>query len=224
MSLFGKLLPNVDPMKKIVEHAKVIEEESKHLKEMFEKYFSGESIDDIYEKIDKYEQDADRIKGELRRELKKEYKYRFDRFSILNYIDRQDKIADYIQDVGKLLTLNTFIPPKEIQEKIYKIIDVVQDTIDKFEDSVKKFEDYVNSDFSPQYKKTEDQDIETIVKRERLIDDMLFEIGKWYYSEEVKENYNAIDLMFFREVTLKISKIADSMENVTDIIKIMING
>ncbi len=224
MSLFGKLLPNVDPVRKIVEHAKIIEEESKYLKELFKNYFSGKDIQEIYDKIDRYEQEADKIKGELRVALKKEYKYRFDRFNILNYIDKQDKIADYIQDIGKLLTLNYFIPPNNIQEKIYKIIDVVQDTLDKFEDSVKKFEDYVNSDFSPEYRKTEDQDIETIVQRERTIDDMLFEIGKWYYSKEAKEKYNAIDLMFFREVTLKISKIADSMENVTDIIKIMING
>ncbi len=224
MSLLGKLLPNVDPIEKIVEHAKIIEEESKYLKPLFEKYFNDEDVDEIYDKIDKYEQEADRIKGELRSQLKKGYKYRFDRFNILNYIEKQDKIADYIQDIGKLLTLNKFIPPKEIQEKIYKIIDVVQDTIYKFEDSVKKFEDYVDSDFSPEYKKIEDTDIETIVKRERDIDDMLFEIGKWYYSKDVKEKYNAIDLIFFREVSLKISKIADSMENVTDIIKIMING
>jgi hypothetical protein len=224
MSLFGKLLPNVDPIKKIVEHAKIIEEESKYLNELFTKYFSQESVKEIYDKIDKYEQEADKIKGELRIQLKKDYKYRFDRFDILNYIEKQDKIADYIQDIGKLLTLNIFIPPKNIQEKIYKIIEVVQDTVDKFEDAVKKFEDYVDSDFSPEYRKIEDGDIETIVKRERKIDDMLFEIGKWYYSEEAKEKYNAIDLMFFREVVLKISKIADSMENVTDIIKIMMNG
>ncbi len=224
MSLFGKLLPNVDPIKKIVKHAKIIEEESKYLNELFIKYFSQESVKEIYDKIDKYEQEADKIKGELRIQLKKDYKYRFDRFNILNYIEKQDKIADYIQDIGKLLTLNVFIPPQDIQEKIYKIIEVVQDTMDKFEDTVKKFEDYVDSDFSPEYKKIEDSDIETIVKRERKIDDMLFEIGKWYYSKEAKEKYNAIDLMFFREVVLKISKIADSMENVTDIIKIMMNG
>nr|WP_240739517.1 DUF47 family protein [Marinitoga lauensis] len=71
ITIWGKMFQRFNPIEEIIKHARIVEEASDYLPELFERYLNGKPIDDLVKKIDKLEDDADDIKRNFRQFLKK---------------------------------------------------------------------------------------------------------------------------------------------------------
>lgn len=221
MSLWGKVFQKFNPIDEIIKHARTVETASDYLPELFKKYLNGEDINQMVSEVDQLEDDADDIKNNIRKNLKKGYLYRFERVDLLNFIEIQDKIADKIEDIAKMMTLNTVELETETKDKILAIVDEVENMLDLFKASVKYLVNIVNSDFSKDTIDHEEHDLTEMKWFEKDIDAKIFEFGKWIYSQ--KNTMNPIDLLFLRKLVLTLSDIADLSQNVSDRIHILIN-
>lgn len=222
MTVWNRIFQKFDPIKEIINHAKIVEEASDMLPELFEKYFHNKPYEDLVDKIDKLEDLADDIKRNFRQNLKRGYMYRFERVDLLDFIDRQDKIIDFIEDIARMMALNTVELQENEFEKIIEIVNEVENMLDVFKRSVKYLEDILESDFSKETIEAEEKDIKELKWYERDIDSKVFIFGKWLYSQ--KNTMNAVDIFFLRNMVMILSSIADTSQNVSDRIHIIING
>ncbi|WGS65142.1 DUF47 domain-containing protein [Marinitoga aeolica] len=210
-----------NPIEEIIKHARVVEEASDYLPELFERYLNGKPIDDLVNKIDKLEDDADDIKRNFRQFLKKGYLYRFERSELLNFIDLQDKIIDLIEDVAKKMTFNRINFDEEHKKMIYSVVDEIEKMLDHFKKTVKYINVILDSDFSKNTISSEEEDINEMKWFEKDIDNKLFKFGKWLYSQ--KETLHPVDFLYIRELILLLARIADVAQNVCDRVHILIN-
>src|SRR6056297_1680257 len=221
MSLWGRVFQKFNPIDEIIQHARVVEHASDYLPSLFYKYLNGEDITQMVSEIDKLEDDADDIKNNIRKNLKKGYMYRFERVDLLSFIEIQDKIADKIEDLAKMMTLNTVELEQSSKDKIFAIVDEVENMLDLFKSSVKYLVKIIDSDFSKDTIQHEENDITEMKWFEKDIDEKIFDFGKWMYEQ--KNIMNPIDLLFLRKLVLSLSDIADLSQNVSDRIHILIN-
>ncbi|OQY09507.1 MAG: hypothetical protein B6I29_03315 [Marinitoga sp. 4572_148] len=210
-----------NPIGELIKHARIVEEASDYLPDLFEKYLNGEPIDDIVKKIDKLEDDADDIKRNFRQYLKKGHLYRFERSELLDFLDLQDKIIDLIEDVAKKMTFNRITFDESHKKMIYSVVGEIEKMLDHFKKTVKYIEVILESNFSKNTVSIEEKDIHEMKWFEKDIDNKLFEFGKWLYSQ--KNNMHPIDFIYIRELVLLLSRIADVTQNVCDRIHILIN-
>lgn len=210
-----------NPIEEVINHARIVEEASDYLPELFERYLNGKDITEIVNKIDKLEDDADDIKRNFRQYLKKGHLYRFERADLLDFIDMQDKIIDLIEDVAKKMTFNRIDFDEEHKKMIYSVVDEIENMLDHFKKTVKYINIVLESDFAKNTVKIEEDDIAEMKWFEKDVDNKLFEFGKWLYSQ--KENIHPIDFIFIRELVFLLSRIADVTQNVCDRIHILIN-
>ncbi|MDN5341584.1 DUF47 family protein [Oceanotoga sp. DSM 15011] len=222
MSLWGKVFQKFNPITEIINHARIIENASDYLPELFRKYLEHEDITNIVNVIDSLEDEADEIKRNIRQNLKRGYMYRFERVDLLDYIEIQDKIADSFEDIGRLMLLNEVEITPEAKAKIFSIVEEVEKMIDLFKKSVKFLEEVIDSDFSKEKLEAHFKDITEIKWYEKDIDSKIFEFGKWLFSQ--KNDMNPVDIFFLRQIILILSEIADTCQNVSDRIFILING
>ncbi|MGM0640373.1 MAG: DUF47 family protein [Thermotogota bacterium] len=221
MSLWGRVFQKFNPIHEIIQHARVVEHASDYLPSLFYKYLNGEDITQMVSEIDKLEDDADDIKNNIRKNLKKGYMYRFERVDLLNFIEIQDKIADKIEDLAKMMTLNKVELEDSSKDKILAIVNEVENMLDLFKGSVKYLNKIIDSDFSKDTIQHEENDITEMKWFEKDIDEKIFDFGRWIYQQ--KNTMNPIDLLFLRKLVLSLSDIADLSQNVTDRIHILIN-
>lgn len=221
MSLWGRVFQKFNPIHEIIQHARVVENASDYLPELFKKFLNGEDVTELVNIVDKLEDEADDIKNNIRKNLKKGYMYRFERVDLLSFIEIQDKIADKIEDVAKMMTLNTVDLEDNAKNKIFSIVDEVENMLDLFKGSVKYLDKIIDSDFSKDTIEHEENDITEMKWFEKDIDNKIFDFGKWIYEQ--KDTMNPIDLLFLRKLVLTLSDIADLSQNVTDRIHILIN-
>lgn len=221
MSLWGRVFQKFNPIQEIIQHARVVENASDYLPELFKKFLNGEDVTELVNIVDKLEDEADDIKNNIRKNLKKGYMYRFERVDLLSFIEIQDKIADKIEDVAKMMTLNKVDLGDEPKNKIFSIVEEVENMLDLFKGSVKYLDKIVDSDFSKDTIEHEENDITEMKWFEKDIDNKIFDFGKWIYEQ--KDTMNPIDLLFLRKLVLTLSDIADLSQNVTDRIHILIN-
>lgn len=221
MSLWGRVFQKFNPIHEIIQHARVVENASDYLPELFKKFLNGEDVTELVNIVDKLEDEADDIKNNIRKNLKKGYMYRFERVDLLSFIEIQDKIADKIEDVAKMMTLNTVDLEDNAKNKIFSIVDEVENMLDLFKGSVKYLDKIIDSDFSKDTIEHEENDITEMKWFEKDIDNKIFDFGKWIYEQ--KNTMNPIDLLFLRKLVLTLSDIADLSQNVTDRIHILIN-
>lgn len=210
-----------NPIEEIIKHARIVEEASDYLPELFERYLNGKPIDDLVNKIDKLEDDADDIKRNFRQFLKKGYLYRFERSELLNFIDLQDKIIDLIEDVAKKMTFNRINFDEEHKKMIYSVVDEIEKMLDHFKKTVRYITIILESDFSKHTVSSEEEDINEMKWFEKDIDNKLFKFGKWLYSQ--KEILHPVDFLYIRELILLLARIADVTQNVCDRVHILIN-
>jgi len=92
--------------------------------------------------------------------------------------------------------------------------------VDILQKALKELRMVLESDFSSREIRKEREFIEEMNRIETSIDKVVYEFGKWLFSQ--KESMNPVDLMFLKDLVLTISHIADATENVADKINVML--
>lgn len=220
MSLWDKLFGGTSPVELMIRHGLIVEKASDLLVELWRRYVNGEDFTDVASEIYKLEEDADAIKIEIRKLLHRGFLYRFEKHDIIEYIRQQDRIIDLIEDIAKLMGLNRPSLPQDALDKLKKLVYSIENMVDILKKALKELRMVLESDFSSREISKEREFIDEMNKIETNIDKVVYEFGKWLFTQ--KEVMNPVDLMFLNELVLTISHIADATENVADKINVML--
>ncbi len=138
---------DVTPFEVFHSHAQVVEKTVNHMLDAVNKACDGEDpSEDIQATIDS-ELDADNIKAGLRELVKEDMRIGLQVKSddFLHMLTRQDRIADYAQNVAEQLAFRPLFDDKEAKENLKKMAQAVASTVEKYEDTVEALRDYTIS-------------------------------------------------------------------------------
>ena len=135
------------PFEVFHQHAQAVEKTVNHMLDAVNKACDGKDpSDDIQATIDS-ELDADNIKSELRHLVNKDMRFGIQVRSedFLHMLTRQDRIADYAQNVAEKLAFRPLFDNKQAKKNLKKMAKAVAATVEKYEDTVEALRDYTIS-------------------------------------------------------------------------------
>ena len=135
------------PFEVFHQHAQAVEKTVNHMLDAVNKACDGKDPSgDIQATIDS-ELDADNIKSELRDLVNKDMRFGIQVRSedFLHMLSRQDRIADYAQNVAEKLAFRPLFDNKQAKNNLKKMAEAVAATVEKYEDTVEALRDYTIS-------------------------------------------------------------------------------
>jgi PiT family inorganic phosphate transporter len=151
----------VTPFELFHEHARAVEETVEYMLEAVNAACDGEDATEAIEMTIKTELKADYVKAELRRLAMNDRRFgvhtSIDDF--LYMVSRQDRIADYAQNVAEQLAFRPLFDDEEAKGNLKAMAKAVSDTVAKYEDAVEALRDFT---ISGQTKAAEDKLAELI--------------------------------------------------------------
>lgn len=213
-----KLLPKESPLKLLEEHADTVLEASKYIKKGVADYFDGKSVDEYSEIVEALERKADQLKAKLRLSYYKlKYSY-FQSGDFMHLVHEQDSVIDGIDDVLKLLRMNTVkgIEKTKLPNMFIELADSVDASVKEMHKCVRLLLVLVESSFSPTEVKKESEEIIKVEDYEFDIDNESVSIGRKLYS--MKDEIHPVDFYFLEKLAMTISEISDDAENVAEAI------
>ena len=135
------------PFEVFHQHAQAVEKTVNHMLDAVNKACDGKDpSDEIQATIDS-ELDADNIKSELRDLVNKDMRFGIQVRSedFLHMLTRQDRIADYAQNVAEKLAFRPLFENKQAKKNLKKMAEAVAATVEKYEDTVEALRDYTIS-------------------------------------------------------------------------------
>ncbi|MBI32003.1 MAG: hypothetical protein CMB72_05435 [Euryarchaeota archaeon] len=135
------------PFEVFHQHAQAVEKTVNHMLDAVNKACDGKDpSDDIQATIDS-ELDADNIKSGLRDLVNKDMRFGIQVRSedFLHMLTRQDRIADYAQNVAEKLAFRPLFDNKQAKKNLKKMAEAVAATVEKYEDTVEALRDYTIS-------------------------------------------------------------------------------
>jgi PiT family inorganic phosphate transporter len=151
----------VTPFELFHDHARAVEETVEHMLEAVNVACDGEDATEAIEMTIKTELKADHVKAEVRRLAMNDR-----RFGVLVSIDdflymvsRQDRIADYAQNVAEQLAFRPLLDDDKAKSNLKAMAEAVSETVAKYEDAVEALRDFT---ISGQTKAAEDKLAELI--------------------------------------------------------------
>ena len=151
----------VTPFELFHEHARAVEETVEHMLEAVSVACDGEDATEAIEMTIKTELKADHVKAEVRRLAMNDRRFgvhvSIDDF--LYMVSRQDRIADYAQNVAEQLAFRPLLDDDEAKSNLKAMAEAVSETVAKYEDAVEALRDFT---ISGQTKAAEDKLAELI--------------------------------------------------------------
>ena len=137
----------VTPFELFHEHARAVEETVEHMLEAVNVACDGEDATKAIEMTIKTELKADHVKAEVRRLAMNDRRFgvhvSIDDF--LYMVSRQDRIADYAQNVAEQLAFRPLLDDDEAKSNLKAMAEAVSETVAKYEDAVEALRDFTIS-------------------------------------------------------------------------------
>lgn len=192
------------------------------LKLSVEKYIEGDSdkLQELARKTARIEKDADTIKENIRLRLSRSIFSSVERSEIMAWLRQQDGIADSCDDTVKLFSLRKTKIVEELKVPLRKLVKRVADMADELISAVKMFGELEVGETT----KSQIDELTTIIsstqKGKDDVDTLQADFLKILFKAEKK--MDPVSILFLMNTAEKISRVADRIENVGDIIRHML--
>jgi predicted phosphate transport protein (TIGR00153 family) len=108
----------------------------------------GEDVKDIINATSKSELKADKIKSKIREMLRGSVMLAIDKPVFLELVSRQDRIADYAENVVEILSFRDLYDNSEARKLVLNLADAVTATVEEYRKTVGRFEYLLESAFA----------------------------------------------------------------------------
>ena len=174
-------------------------------------------LNKLAKKISKLEKEADIIKENIRARLSRSLFSSVERSDILAWLRQQDGIADNCESIVKLFSIRKTVLAKELKLPLERLMNKVISIMDDAVEAVKLFCKTIDNEPS---KKELDKLHSAIAKTQKGKDEasnLQIEFLKKLFGIEME--IDPISIVFLKDATEKIARIADRIENVGDLIR-----
>ncbi len=171
-------------------------------------------------KVEELEDEADRIKSNIRNHLPKSVWMPVDKGFFLMALSEQDSILDYAEDAVIWIDLRGKPLPDVLKEDFIRLQRTVVQTVKEFEKAVNNMKHVVESSFSEKEREETKEYIYNVHKYEHESDIIERETTKKIFSLE--GNIDAVGIWHLVKLVEILGNIANHAENASDRIRAMI--
>lgn len=217
LDLFAK-----SPFKPMQEHMDVVLQCVKEALPLLEALCAKdqEALQAAWERIDKLEGEADRLKNDLRAHLPKRLMLPVDRRDLLEILDLQDSIADKLQDVAGLLLERKMPVPASMAPKLLELARSAEKTCEKSAAAIASLDELVEIGFRGREAERVSERIEQIGRLEGETDRLETELLRELFRLE--DEMSAVSVMLWYQIIGWIGNIADNAEKVGNRLRLLI--
>ena len=129
-------------------HAEKVFETVENMNACVKAACEGEEIEEHITATSKSELEADKVKSEIRDVLRGSVRLAVDKPVFLDLVSRQDRIADYAENVTEILSFRELYDNKEAKSLVLDLADSVTATVDEYRTTVGRFEYLLESGFA----------------------------------------------------------------------------
>ena len=130
------------------EHAVAVEETVEHMFEAVKDAVTGKDVSEAIKATQEAELKADGVKSEIRDMLGTGVRLAVNKGAFLYMVARQDRIADYAQNVAEQLSFRPLYENEEARTHLLKLAESVVKTVDKYEETVVELQNFAQSGFA----------------------------------------------------------------------------
>jgi predicted phosphate transport protein (TIGR00153 family) len=147
MKLFeSRIGPSV--FKSYYKHAEKVFETVERMNDCVKAACKGEDIKNLIKATSKSELKADKIKSKIREMLRGSVRLAIDKPVFLELVSRQDRIADYAENVVEILSFRDLYDNSEARKLVLNLADAVTATVEEYRKTVGRFEYLLESAFA----------------------------------------------------------------------------
>ncbi|RAP38214.1 TIGR00153 family protein [Candidatus Marinamargulisbacteria bacterium SCGC AAA071-K20] len=214
---------NKSPFSSLNEHGLKVEECINEVKPLVENFINGNFIEvgKAGKKISTLEHEADIIKNEVRENLPKSVFMPVSREDFLKLLHRQDNIADYCEDIAILLSMRNTVVIEPLKQDVLEFVDQVIETARMMMKITKSLHDLMETSFSGPKAKNVLTMIEDVGHLEWKSDTKKYKLVKKMFKYEDK--IDPVSIVLFLKIFDVISGIADSSENASNALRLMVS-
>jgi predicted phosphate transport protein (TIGR00153 family) len=215
--LFGR-----SPFGPIVEHSKKVHECVEMIWPLMEALAEEDfqEIQRIEKKISHLEYEADKIKHAIRQQLTRRYFLPVSKRDLYKFLRRQDKIADYVQDLAVVLTLRKTLLHPNLTEKFFNLLNQIFQVTGILLTAAVELQSLAETSFGGSEARRIMEWLDGLGKEEWKADLIAIELSKDIYCLE--KELDPITLIFYEKIVIILGKIANEAENAGDMLRSMI--
>jgi len=216
-SLFGK-----SPFSALQGHMRVVLECVHEMPALFVALASGDhnEVEAVKNIIFEKEEEADRIKNELRNRLPKSLFMPVDRRDLLEVLQMQDSIADTAQDIAGLLVERPMELPEFMQEPMFALTHRCVDVCEKAAEIIEELDELLEMGFRGREASRVEEMVTALNKLEDETDELGLELSRRLFQHE--DEIKPVSVIMWYQLIQWVGDLADYAEKVGDRLRLMI--
>ncbi|MFW6041036.1 MAG: TIGR00153 family protein [Thermoplasmatota archaeon] len=202
------------PFDGLCKHSEIIKKAIAQLKKGIQLYILGkfDEAQECFDKVSKYEHQADKIKMSIRENLPSFIFMPITRDDFLGLLREADSILDYAQDVGVLLPMRSEPIPDMVCDDFVHFAKQVFVCIELFDNLMGTFSDLLEYSFSKKLK-GDARELQSKISKMEYEADM---VGKQISKKLFNYDESPLTAVHLLKVVDRMDSIADHAENVAD--------
>lgn len=215
--LFGQ-----SPFKLLHEHTKKVHDCVKLMRPLTDALIAGDydAIETLYKEMSKTEHEADKLKDQVRNQVKESYILSVGKYELTRFIGVQDGVADSAEDYAVILTMRNTKVPKELKEDFLAFVDQVIKVSEHLLNVAEEISLLVESAFRGKEAEKVLKSIEQICAEEWQADKLQRKFAKHCYALE--EQLDPVTLSFFDKYCRALSSVANNAEKTSKYLRLLI--
>ena len=199
------------PFEKFHEHAQAVEVTANHMLTAVNAACDGEDASEAIQATIDAELEADNLKAELRQMMNEDMRFGYqvgmDHF--LHMVTRQDRIADYAQNVAEQLQFRELYDDKEAKAKLKEMAEAVAVTVATYEDTVHALREFTISGETKAAREALAEQIRQVNLKEHEADVVEADAAKYVFTNG---DENALAAMHMYRVLQRLDDVANACE------------
>ena len=216
-NLFGK-----SPFSALQGHMRVVLECVNQIPALFVALASGDhnEVAAVKDIIFEKEEEADRIKNEMRNRLPKSLFMPVDRRDLLEVLQMQDSIADTAQDIAGLLVERPMELPEFMQEPMFTLTHRCVEVCEKSAEIIEELDELLAMGFRGKEASRVEEMVTALNKLEDETDLLGLELTRRLFQHE--DEIKPVSVMMWYQMIQWVGDLADYAEKVGDRLRLMI--
>ncbi|MGB1678944.1 MAG: DUF47 family protein [Poseidonia sp.] len=199
------------PFEKFHEHAQAVEVTANHMLTAVNAACDGEDASEAIQATIDAELEADNLKAELRQMMNEDMRFGYqvgmDHF--LHMVTRQDRIADYAQNVAEQLQFRELYDDKEAKAKLKEMAEAVAVTVATYEDTVHALREFTISGETKAAREALAEQIRQVNLKEHEADVVEADAAKYVFTNGDEK---ALAAMHMYRVLQRLDDVANACE------------
>jgi predicted phosphate transport protein (TIGR00153 family) len=200
------------PFGSLLEHTKKVHECVETVRTITEHLVAGEfdELNALHHACSSAEHEADKIKDEIRRQLKRIHLMSVGKFELMRFLSFQDDVADAAEDYAVLARIRPTQPPEAIREDFLALVNQVVRVSEHLLSLAEEISVLAGSAFTGREAERMLAGIQQIGEEEWKADKLARHFAEKMYQNE--KDMDPITIMFLDKYTVALGKIANAAE------------